>query len=182
MFREGTRRLALFLGIFGAIAGGVASYAVLGDLLEARGRYKAFEILAASQTVKEGRTLWLSNSATVKSLWVSHSPSEREDILKSMTPEMRSQLTAALGIEGDTPEFSISPKANKEGIKTIHWTKALEVEFLDMVDGQTLYAEPAPNRWLYLLAAILPLLGFVLPWGFVRAVGWVGAGFFTSPK
>jgi hypothetical protein len=43
-----------------------------------------------------------------------------------------------------------------------------------------LYAVPAPNLWLYLLVAVLPLIGFVLPWGLVRAVGWVGAGFFTN--
>lgn len=43
-------------------------------------------------------------------------------------------------------------------------------------------SESAPSRWLYLLAATLPLLGFFLPWGLVRAVGWVGAGFSATPK
>ena len=74
---------------------------------------------------------------------------------------------------GDPPNSTI----NRNGIETIHWTRALEVDFFDMVDGQTLYAVPAPNRLLYLFAAILPLLGFILPWGLIRAVGWVGSGF-----
>lgn len=178
--REGTRRLALIVGILGGIAGGVASYVVLSDLLEARERYTAFERLATSQAVKQGRASWLSNSATVKALWVASSPSERDNMMKSLTAEEKNKLTAELGIEGDTPEFSISPKVNKEGIKTIHWTEAFEVESLDMIDGQTLYAEPAPNRWLYSLAAILPLLGFIIPWGLIRAVGWVGNGFFLN--
>lgn len=177
---QGTKRLALLLGIFGAIAGAVASYVVLSDLQKARERYKSFEFLATSQTVKEGRASWLSNSATVKALWIVSSPSKRDEMMKNMTDEQKNQLTAELGIEGGTPEFAISPKANKEGINTIHWTATLEVESLDMVDGETLYAELAPNRWLYLLAAFLPLLGFILLWGPVRAVGWVAAGFFTG--
>jgi hypothetical protein len=45
-----------------------------------------------------------------------------------------------------------------------------------------LYPAPAPSLWLYLFAAILPLLGFILPFGLIRAVGWVGAGFVASSK
>jgi hypothetical protein len=71
---------------------------------------------------------------------------------------------------------------NKEGIKAINWSRALGVESIETEDGQILYPTPAPNRWLYLFAAILPLLGFVLPWGLIRAVGWVGAGFFASTQ
>jgi hypothetical protein len=76
----------------------------------------------------------------------------------------------------DPPDSAI----NRNGIETIRWSKALEVDLLYMTDGQVLYAVPAPNLWLYLLVAVLPLIGFVLPWGLVRAVGWVGAGFFTN--
>lgn len=34
----------------------------------------------------------------------------------------------------------------------------------------------------YLLIAILPVLGFFLPWGAVRAFGWVIAGFVAGSK
>ena len=43
--------------------------------------------------------------------------------------------------------------------------------------GQRFYPTPAPSAWSYLLIAILPILGFFIPWGAVRAVGWVVAGF-----
>ena len=71
---------------------------------------------------------------------------------------------------------------NKGGIKTIRWTKDLGVEAIELEDGRTVYPATAPSKWQYLLVAAFPLLGFLLPWGLVRAVGWVGAGFSTSPK
>jgi hypothetical protein len=75
-------------------------------------------------------------------------------------------------------------EVNAGGIKTINWAKgwAYTVESIETEDGQTLYPTPAPSRWLYLLAAICPVLGFALPWGLIRAVGWVGAGFLATSR
>jgi hypothetical protein len=71
---------------------------------------------------------------------------------------------------------------NKGGIKAIHWTKTLGVESIETDDGQTLYLTRAPSAWRYLLIALFPALGFFIPWGAVRAIGWVGAGFVACPK
>jgi hypothetical protein len=71
---------------------------------------------------------------------------------------------------------------DKDGIKTIHWTKDNEIESIEAEDGQTLYPTPAPSAWLYLLIALFPVLGFLIPWGVVRSVGWVGAGFVQPAK
>ena len=69
-------------------------------------------------------------------------------------------------------------------IKTIDWNKGMSytIESIETRDGETHYPTPVPNPWLYPFVAILPLLGFALPWGLVRAVGWVGAGFVTGSK
>jgi diadenosine tetraphosphate (Ap4A) HIT family hydrolase len=83
---------------------------------------------------------------------------------------------ACMADSGDPPTSTV----NESGIKTIHWTKGLGVESIETEDGKTIYPSEAPNRWLYFLAAILPFVGFALPWGLIRAVGWVGAGFVTS--
>lgn len=74
---------------------------------------------------------------------------------------------------------------NEGGIRFIHWrldTKDLEVESIDTEDGQSLYPEPAPGFWSYLLPVFLPVLGFFVPWGLVSAVVWVGAGFVDKQK
>jgi len=36
----------------------------------------------------------------------------------------------------------------------------------------------APSAWSYVLQMIFPLVGFAVPWGMIRAIGWVLAGFF----
>ena len=71
---------------------------------------------------------------------------------------------------------------DKGGISTIHWSKDNEIESIETREGQTLYPTPAPGVWSYVLIAILPLLGFFIPWGAVRAIGWVGAGFVQPSK
>lgn len=50
-FREGTRRLALFVGVFGAIAGGCGSYWELKGALQQKALHDRFERLAASDDV-----------------------------------------------------------------------------------------------------------------------------------
>ena len=79
---------------------------------------------------------------------------------------------------GDPPISTI----NKGGIKAIHWTKTLGIESIETEDRQTIYPTPSPSAWLYLLIALFPVLGFFIPWGAVRAIGWVGAGFIATPK
>ena len=77
------------------------------------------------------------------------------------------------------PELS---QVSKGGIKTIHWTKSFGVESIETEDGLTLYPTPAPGAWSYVLIAILPVLGFFIPWGAIRAIGWVGTGFTASAR
>ncbi len=140
--REGTRRLALLLGVVGAILGGFASYAVLQPVMRQRADHQRFEQLANSDVVKQ----------------------ERKGL---QTPI---DLSAGL-------EFPFSSTVNRGGIMTINWGHNYEVESIEAMDGQTLYPTPAPSAWLYLLIALFPILGFFIPWGAIRAIGWVGAGF-----
>ena len=171
---EGTRRLALFVGIIGAVVGGVASYAVIRNAMEAQSRHNAFELLANSDVVRRERKSWegakLPPGAVPSSSEVGQNAEERPpDEPKGW------EVVSVLGT-GQAVEF------NPDHLKTIHWTKDLGVESLDTVDGKTLYPPPAPSRWLYLLAAICPVLGFALPWGLIWAVGWVGAGFLATSR
>jgi hypothetical protein len=71
---------------------------------------------------------------------------------------------------------------SKGGIETINWSHDYGVASIETDDGQTLYPTAAPSAWLYLLIALLPLFGFIIPWGVVRVIGWTLAGFVASPK
>lgn len=38
------------------------------------------------------------------------------------------------------------------------------------------------SAWEYLCVPLCPILGFFISWGVIRAIGWVGAGFFQPAK
>ena len=44
-------------------------------------------------------------------------------------------------------------------------------------DGQIIIPTPAPAVWQYLFVVICPIIGFFIPWGSIRAIGWVVTGF-----
>jgi hypothetical protein len=274
--REGTRRLALLLGVIGAMVGGVASYLELQPILDQMARHKSFERLANSDVVKQVRkaiqvpgfgppenpppafnpnlpyeavasdpiqefmALPLEQQlSTLQQL----SP-DKQDKLLAKVKEYRSKQTAPaermrvpqLGpmpdqmtleefgqrIKAKYPQYAnlsdadiankviakypqykafikaasgnkyeivdpddwkvIADEVDRGGIKTIHWTKDYGIESIDTEDGQTLYPTPAPSAWRYLLIVLFPILGFFIPWGAVRAIGWVGAGFIQGSK
>jgi|GEM_PF-1357601 len=262
--KEGTRRLALLLGVAGMIGGGFVSYVELQAVLSQRARHNRFEQLAHSydilkerkcrllgydsgcfriklppgatlveqapndwQTVPSGASQQMPpqndewsqyevtppvrtrNSKPAPSAKVylndngspiSSAPSSETPTAKAMhsppkpkytiedspdpyaaTAEPSSGVPTKFSSEAVTP---LASEVNMDGIKTINWSQGMDyrVESIETEDGQTLYPTPAPSRWLYLLIALLPALGFLVPWGAVRGIGWVGAGFVAGPK
>ena len=90
----------------------------------------------------------------------------------------RKRLGAWVSIDQKTGErIPWEQQVDKGGIKTIHWTKDNGVESLETEDGQYLFPTPAPSALEYLWIPLSLLLGFFVPWGAVRAIGWVVAGF-----
>ena len=136
----------------------------------------------------------------VATAWKSFSPERREELLGKMSPEQKSKLRAMIEqwkqqeekdpyaesaepVEEDPFAAIAKPisEVNKGRIKTIHWTQDLVVESIETMDGATLYPTAATTLWPYLLAILVPVFGFVIPWGSVRALAWVGAGFSGKP-
>jgi hypothetical protein len=214
------RRLALLLGVAGAIIGSFTSYVELQSLLNQRARHNKFEQLKASNVVQQVRNSWTLTLRFTPDKAIETfrklAENQQRGVFGSLTSEEQSDLIAKLKCEPlpsgypptattmenlfkipNHPGYSLDVKddpyacmaddgeppittVNKSGIKAIHWSKDLGIESIETQDGETVYAAPEPNKWLYLSATLFPLLGFVLPWGLVRALGWVGAGFFTS--
>lgn len=150
--REGTRRLALLLGVLGAIAGGFVSYLEWQEIQSQRARHNKFEQLAASDVVQQERK-------NLAAGWVRIDPKT-----------------------GERQGWEWPSTVDKGGIKAIRWAENYGVESIETEEGETLYSTPAPSAWLYLLIALFPLLGIFIPWGAVRAIGWVGAGFVQRAK
>jgi hypothetical protein len=240
--KEGTRRLALLLGVVGAIFGGVVSYFQLQSTIRQRGNYQRFEELANSQATNVQRNCILgivgkqgcrepgnspypnttrvslpngeardypkemseeqieatlrkefpsNNNAKIDPYAATAEPNDWEEVdPKTLKPIKKkvylddngnpiSQSSAPSLTSGNAPDAST---VNKDGIAVIRWTKSLAIASIETQDGQTLYPTPAPGAWSCVAIALLPLLGFFIPWGAVRAIGWVGDGFAESSK
>jgi len=208
--REGTRRLALLLGVVGALGGSFVAYLEWQDIQSQRTRHDKFEQLANSDVVKEQRKTLQSPdpyASIAKPLAQSGNndpfasiakpiPQHGRAKLSDITPPAKVYLddngnpiattssstapsTADSYAEFQTP---LSSEVNKGGIRTITWAAQSEVYSIETTDGQTLYPTAAPSAWLYLLIALLPLLGFLIPWGAIRSIGWVMTGFVQPPK
>jgi hypothetical protein len=148
-FIEGTRRLALVLGVAGVLAGGFASYVELQPIL----LHNRFDRLANSDAVKQAQ----------------------------LKETQHSSLNREFGFDNGARELGGgNTTMNQDGISTISWNDKYGVVSIETDDGQTLYPTPAPSIWTYLLIPLFPLLGFFLPWGAIRTVQWVGAGFIAS--
>lgn len=142
--REGTRRLALLLGVAGAIAGVFVSYLEVQSISTERANHSKFERLATSDVVEQTRK--------TQAGWSTVDPKTGERV------------------EWDQ-------EIGKGGIKTVHWTTDSAIAFIVTDDGNFVFPAPAPSVWEYLAVALLPVLGFLIPWAVIRAIGWVGAGF-----
>jgi MgtE-like protein len=159
------------------------------EILRALPEGKQREALARlTLEAKKGILDELNKQRDIVSAWKSFGPERREELLGRMSPEQKSNLQAMIErlqqSEQDPYAAIAKPfsEVNKGRIKTIHWTKDLGVESIETEDGATLYPTPRPTLWPYLWAAIFPVLGFVIPWGSVRTLAWVGVGFFERSR
>jgi hypothetical protein len=212
--REGTRRLALLVGVLGMVGGGVASYATLSDAIDARARYKAFERLANSDAVEQEREYLLSlhlspdavpsstdfqgtrtsgalDTSTFKPL-PSLPPGAilkpfSQSVGAAKAPDPYAPYGGSVAVNppnGFVPLVpdSIASAASKDGIKSVLWSKNLEVQSIEKENGEVVISAQQPSLWTYFLVLLFPVAGFVIPWGAIRAVAWVGYGFAESPK
>lgn len=169
--REGTRRLALLLGVAGAIAGGFVSYLELQTTLEQWARHNEFEQLARSEVVQQERKVLQAQTDSQ----TGYVPAWTVDRSMVGTTAGDSLVRKPSGY---VPTWAFEGIAvNKGGIKIIYWKDGWEVDSIDTMEGKLLSPTPAPGAGSYLLIAVLPFIGFFIPWGAVRAIGWVLAGF-----
>jgi hypothetical protein len=183
-FDQGMRRLAIFAGTLGAIAGGICAYKVLRFVPSERYQHKVFEKLAASDVVKREKSLLLSEKARGFTFdWPLVSELDDTGMMHHRvvfdSKEVQGVPPGSV-VEPIEAATSTSQTLTSSGIKAIFWKPDFSVDFLDMQDGGSVSSEPSPSAWLYLLWVALPALGFVMTWGTIRAAGWVVAGFLAQ--
>jgi hypothetical protein len=160
---EGLRRFGIVLGVAGFCLGGIGSYSYLEPLLERRAAYRAdYAEHQGIETVHfykyDGETIKAKLAAKVEP-----STADIADIVTShgktlhpIDPEFRRLMTS----------------------KAVHSILESETTGALFDVGRDHSAQPQPPRfWEYLLVPVIPLLGFLLPWGTIKILAWIVAGF-----
>jgi hypothetical protein len=194
--------------VVGAILGGFASYVELQTTLAQRTRHNRFEQLAASEVVQHERKcrqagilsgcpdnisdlVFVPIQKPQRTFQIDPKTGERIQAAPDFIPDTSQkhgpwEKYADKGTSGAVLDMSksipIPSVVMKNGIKAVNWNHDYGVESIETEDGQTLYSTLAPSAWLYLLIVLFPVLGFFIPWGTIRALGWVGAGFVQPAK
>ena len=173
--REGTRRLALLLGVAGAIAAGFYAYILLYATLQQRSAHQRFQV-AANRIERLGRA--------VQNQYPVYTGMDASDVgwrVLTKYPQFWPWVSGRTNLEPELPK-AWSPSAAPNREQTDPWqTAAKQTDWriwgITTPDGQTFLPTPAPSEWSYLLILLTPIGGFIVPWGIIRAIGWVVAGF-----
>lgn len=170
--QEGTRRLALFLGVGGFLFGGFVSYFELKSLLEQNERHKTFERFATSDIVQQERKSLQNQSRNV----IQIDPKTGERVPAEHGPWEK----YAPQSQGEkAPDYAIwGTDIHKGGIKTVWWNIDYSINSIQTEDGQDLQPTSTPSKWMFAFVMFCPFIAFLIPWGIIRAIGWVCTGFF----
>lgn len=162
--KEGLRRLGLATGVLGLVLGLYMSYNQLHELLYQRGEAKEFQSLISSRIVRR-EVRFLKN-----------------DLRNSKDPEFKSHhhgqdwFDAVLAISGSLEGWEI----DEGSVKKMYFTKNEDIKAIEKGSGEMIQYASQPTLWSYVVTLLPPVLGFVLPWGTLMALTWIGSGFFSK--
>jgi len=172
--KEGMRRFSLTLGIIGACAGICYSYIQLDSLRNQRDGQREFESLISSTPIQKLVTSLKSTGPApaagriiekygAKYLW-----NEANQVY-----ELLSSPDGYYELVGDIKDKSI---------RRIHFDETGRIDRIEKWNGETAYKTAAPSLGSYLIVPVFPLIGFLVPWGTIKTITWVVAGFFADTR
>jgi hypothetical protein len=190
--REGARRLGIVIGVLGGTLGAFAGYPSARDLWNARAASKKFDSLMASPTMlKVAKAAVDYQKATSKV----DSIASKYGGVRVIEPHTLTYANGALSYERnpspppDTLPADFFSKdgnetvlINADGIREAMINKSGIVRAVHLATGEWVEESLAPRLKSYLVPLLYPMLGFILPWGALRALTWVGAGFFEPNR
>jgi hypothetical protein len=117
-------------------------------------------------------------------LWNIHNAHQRfENLMASAA--MREVAKAALDTQTkewvkERSEHSATPVGvAKDGIEEVTVDRTGRICSIELSTGESVQRVEPPSPKAYLLPLLYPFVGFLLPWGCIRVLTWVGSGFFV---
>jgi len=164
-FKEGMRRLSLVLGVVGAGIGAFFAYLGYQSLVDAYRSAERFHNVLSSPRI-QSFVGGLQNHHLVDNRWLDDSNSDN--------PPKRDQGGKWVDQDEDIKvgEYRITRmRIDPQGTG---------FDQFELESGESIDKTPAPSVYDWLLPLAWPVLGFFLPWGAVRTIGWVAGGFAFS--
>ncbi len=174
--REGMRRLGLAMGALGACIGLFLAYEQGSVLLNHRSRHEAFQQLASMPIVQ-------SELAAVNAAVAAKPKEEEPPGWKPVAPPKGYKFegpwvyySALAALSGSTDGWPVG----KDGIATLYFDNKI-LTAIEKDTGERFYDNTEPPSFSdYLEVIMLPIVGFLLPWGAISLLTWIGAGFFKT--
>ena len=201
-FREGTRRLGLLLGGIGAVIGIGFACVTAQVLWETRTASKQFDSWMSSPialNIAKAAKDHLSRKSDLGRQVKAKFPGIYDDLAdshlgarvlakyrsweaNSMLPDPPpgSSLTNPLELDRQSFETSEIIAVNLDGIKEITIDKYGLIQSIHLEEGSLVFRKDPPDLKSYFGLLMLPVFGFFIPWGTVRVLAWVTAGFFQA--
>ncbi len=70
-------------------------------------------------------------------------------------------------------------QVNGPWARDVFWQDGHAVYFV-LADGSFFFDSNRPPVWLFPMVLLCPLLGFLIPWGVMKALGWIGVEYFAK--
>ncbi len=151
--KEGFRRFSLIAASIGLFFGIHASRGLLGELTNQTERYQTY-----NQAVDEAAIKDVIDSVSLMD------SSEKDKFESEHFASTKTLLVRRGGV------YKI---AFNEDYKELKW--------IVLNEGSTIYAEKKPEYFSLISSMlILPIFGFLIPWGFIRILSWAITRFATS--
>jgi hypothetical protein len=142
------RRLGILLGVLGCVVGIFTAYFELRELRRSSIQSEKFTSIMASPDIR----------AAVDAI-------AQTDWFDENAPLNTQPQTATVNIKlGGIRQAVVDKKAKK-------------VTSVTLETGESFYRTETPTLQSYLIPLLFPIIGFVVPWGAVRVLVWIGSGF-----
>jgi hypothetical protein len=95
------------------------------------------------------------------------------------SPEVQAALAAKAS--GDSPSANEMIAVNGPWARDLFWQDG-RVAYFVLADGSFYFDSVRPPVWVFPMVLLCPVLGFLIPWGVMKGLSWMGVGYFAKKQ
>jgi hypothetical protein len=94
------------------------------------------------------------------------------------TPEVQDALAAK---RANSPAANEMIRVNGNWARDLFWQDG-HVAYFVLADGSFYFDTARPSKWFFPMVLLCPVLGFLVPWGLMKALSKMGVEYFATKK